>query len=1026
INMDLCKSIASNYKDIVSVFCVVISVDEKENVNQDVVLIQPFESAANRRRYVKDDVYAIYEKLSKNETFSLQKKTWIVGHDVVTGEIALDLCEYFRTEKSAPQCFTSLIHHMIYEQYMSQKQSYVGSKLLDQRALLVQADVLFGVGPRLQLTASNIQQKTCPVIIPGIDMTDVSPSDYAVRDPFRVIICGRIGAEDDIIKNGQLALKAWATLVGEEERLDTSTITMIGCPEEERENLNRISSECARKRVSNNPINFLSHDRLLKEMYSYHLCIMPSLSEGFGLTGWEAISLGIPVIISKSSGLYNFLDQAKYRGYITAVDIAGGEENEHIDIPVLKREIKRVYDNFETYKENAKKLRELLREEYLWFHTATNFLESLGIKVAIHGDEPQMSPVITKFSSDVFTDRSEIIGKLFNCIESGVRIVNMYGKRGIGKSSILRFFNDGINGALSRVNSNKQGYFVNYSHIIDKIKVNYIDLSPHIEVTNALRSSLHATDSDDIFNFIVCNHILNSPSVNLFIFDDVSEVHLRDLFDFYKILTDSGKENFCLLIGSVSEFSFSELAVSLHHSFDVIPFSKKEIAEYAMNHDIQYDDGFVEKIEELSSGLPLYVKFLLKKSINYKGIESFRDMETYLTDLLKELEHNSPDCFKLTIYLALLSLTEESGKGVEVSKLQRYVHIDSIKECIQYLENDYSLLECNWVGRSLKMHDIIKDILIQITIKYHKNIIREILCSIEKDNLYERSYYILLLDKEFASDEQENNEIIEAIKTAVKNENYLFLVNIGRLFSKLHPLHEFDTINCNKLYVYILWGFIEGQIGVGDYPSAREVTDLIKFSIRGSEQDIEFKLSLAIAKLYHLQNDYQQAILMYTLIEQVAASNSRFLNYRISAFWGIAHSYRHEGKDYVMAMHFYDEAIAAAGSHLTSREWFKCKMEKISVLDCWEKFDEAEILLEEVRNVLSLYKEDEYVGTRISFKKSEARHLRISKKDYSKKVMTLLNEVLADYKQLKKRLQYNTLFDLGEYYRKNEDYKKAF
>lgn len=53
---------------------------------------------------------------------------------------------------------------------------------------------------------------------------------------------------------------------------------------------------------------------------------MLSIHEGFGLAGWEAIAAGIPLVVSKNSGLYEFLDDSfanQAAKYVYPIEIKG-------------------------------------------------------------------------------------------------------------------------------------------------------------------------------------------------------------------------------------------------------------------------------------------------------------------------------------------------------------------------------------------------------------------------------------------------------------------------------------------------------------------------------------------------------------------------------------------------------------------------------------------------------------------------------------------------------------------------------
>ena len=50
---------------------------------------------------------------------------------------------------------------------------------------------------------------------------------------------------------------------------------------------------------------------LFDDLRSASVAMMPSWHEGFGLVSWEAIAAGVPLIISKKSGVYKFLEHER-------------------------------------------------------------------------------------------------------------------------------------------------------------------------------------------------------------------------------------------------------------------------------------------------------------------------------------------------------------------------------------------------------------------------------------------------------------------------------------------------------------------------------------------------------------------------------------------------------------------------------------------------------------------------------------------------------------------------------------------
>jgi tetratricopeptide (TPR) repeat protein len=112
---------------------------------------------------------------------------------------------------------------------------------------------------------------------------------------------------------------------------------------------------------------------------------MLSWHEGFGLAGWEAIGAGIPLIVSRNSGVYRLLDSigGAAVGCVRPLDVLGrgdGVPND-VDIQATKKLIVEAASDIPKAQANAESLRILLRFQraYTWDSTAAVLAHSLGI-----------------------------------------------------------------------------------------------------------------------------------------------------------------------------------------------------------------------------------------------------------------------------------------------------------------------------------------------------------------------------------------------------------------------------------------------------------------------------------------------------------------------------------------------------------------------------------------------------------------------------------------------------------------------
>ena len=110
-----------------------------------------------------------------------------------------------------------------------------------------------------------------------------------------ISLCGRLSASEDKVKNIGAGVKASIRFLSELPERNGS-LTLVGV--EQSEALKFVSAD---RSVAVNLVPYVKErQQYFSELMDSDLVVMPSVKEGFGLVAWEAMSLGIPVVISKS------------------------------------------------------------------------------------------------------------------------------------------------------------------------------------------------------------------------------------------------------------------------------------------------------------------------------------------------------------------------------------------------------------------------------------------------------------------------------------------------------------------------------------------------------------------------------------------------------------------------------------------------------------------------------------------------------------------------------------------------------
>ena len=180
----------------------------------------------------------------------------------------------------------------------------------DEVELCVMADFVVAVGSKVAeayrsfLRFCEKDQKVL-VLTPGIFSEFLSvPQSKQDGSKCRVLAFGRGDAEDFSLKGFDIAARAVA-------RLDDAHLIFVGAKQqyEVASRLKECNIPPSRLRVR----TFIELRERLKQLFSeVDLAIMPSRTEGFGLVALEAMSAGLPVLVSANSGFGEALKEVDF------------------------------------------------------------------------------------------------------------------------------------------------------------------------------------------------------------------------------------------------------------------------------------------------------------------------------------------------------------------------------------------------------------------------------------------------------------------------------------------------------------------------------------------------------------------------------------------------------------------------------------------------------------------------------------------------------------------------------------------
>jgi glycosyltransferase involved in cell wall biosynthesis len=246
----------------------------------------------------------------------------VIGHDVVTGDLALAIADQVGAKKI-------LIHHMAYGRYIALMRDPEAAKAKEkhQQRLFPKADRCFAVGPLLLDNLQDIRRLSQGMAPPKLllpPLLETSPAT-APRSVPRILYSGRIEDGNDAVKQGTLAARAIGrALRNLAENVRDASVDIYGFDPDSTliEEFRELLESEAGYRVPVKCLQFTdSRAEMLDVVKDASLLVMPSVHEGFGLVAWEAMCCGVPLVVSKNSGFYRFVESLGQAMFVDAVSV---------------------------------------------------------------------------------------------------------------------------------------------------------------------------------------------------------------------------------------------------------------------------------------------------------------------------------------------------------------------------------------------------------------------------------------------------------------------------------------------------------------------------------------------------------------------------------------------------------------------------------------------------------------------------------------------------------------------------------
>ena len=239
------------------------------------------------------------------------------------------------------------------------------------------ADLVMAVGPKLKGFYSNHlrsfnKDQNVVEFTPGImrDLIDVKLSQDD-NDEFQVLMFGRGDDEDFKLKGYDIVAEAFAS---HELKNDSYHLTFVGATPGKQD---EFAAKILKFGISKNQLSVKEYikdrDRLKELLLRMDLVIMPSRTEGFGLTALEALSAGLPVLAGRNSGFSKALQEVEF-GELCVVKSDKPEDWSEAIKNVLQKDRKKRLKEMQ-------RLRESYGQKYNWKEQCEILVEEMRRKV---------------------------------------------------------------------------------------------------------------------------------------------------------------------------------------------------------------------------------------------------------------------------------------------------------------------------------------------------------------------------------------------------------------------------------------------------------------------------------------------------------------------------------------------------------------------------------------------------------------------------------------------------------------------
>ncbi|XP_029209503.2 D-inositol 3-phosphate glycosyltransferase-like [Acropora millepora] len=272
-----------------------------------------------------------------------------------------------------PECKWIQVVHTVPEEYGMFKtypdSTATGEKKHEAEVKLCrEADQVVAIGPKLTEAFARYLRPCGDVLnlTPGIfsEFAGINQATGESKE-FHILLFGRGDSEDFQLKGYDIAAKAVAMLN------ESFKLVFVGAPHGKEDEVKETFLKEGISRRQLTVRRAREREQLAQQFYEADLVIMPSRTEGFGLAALEALSAGLPVLVSGNSGLAEALEEVPFGTTVVVKSEDPAEWEKAIQGVRRKRRYVRLKE--------ASVLRKMYSETYKWEEQCSKLIEKLGV-----------------------------------------------------------------------------------------------------------------------------------------------------------------------------------------------------------------------------------------------------------------------------------------------------------------------------------------------------------------------------------------------------------------------------------------------------------------------------------------------------------------------------------------------------------------------------------------------------------------------------------------------------------------------